>query len=129
MVLGSSFNHTDDAKLVGGTLVGVTIDFLGVLVRLLELLESLLVIAELVVEPTASVEGFDGVGVLLTILLVENLEDTRLHIEGVLKLAHLLIDAGHTTQVLYEVDSRSAWEQLVEDATQTFLKEAAQLFL
>ena len=76
MALGSSFNHTDDAKLVGGTLVGVTIDFLGVLVRLLELLESLLVIAELVVEPTASVEGFDGVGVLLTILLVEHLEYT-----------------------------------------------------
>ena len=108
---------------------GVTIDFLGVLVRLLELLESLIVIAELVIKPTASVEGFDGVGVLLTILLVENLEDTRLHIEGVLKLAHLLIDAGYSTQVLHEVGCRSAWEQFVENATHALLEEATQLFL
>ena len=75
MTLGRSLDHTDDAELVGSALIGIAIDILGILVGLLELLECLLIIAKLIVEPTAGVEGLDGVGVLLTKLLVEHLED------------------------------------------------------
>lgn len=108
-------------------LVVLAIDTTSRVKGLMQAVKGQLMMIELVVKPTASVECLDSIGIVIAILRLQDGQRTTVHLQRILKLTELLIDASHLTQRLDELSLSGMREEFVKHTHEALLYAATQL--